>query len=328
MIDERQQELASLYVFDLLEAAERIQFEASLAQSPELQKLVAELRTAAVSLAHTAPAINPPAELKARLFESIADGASENIVAFPRKPGFGMFIPWAVAAGFAITTTWFATHFYTERAENESLRQQTALAEVKQKSTQTQLEAEHLVASRLLTDYSTLKTDSDRQLAEAHAVVEQRDQQLAATNRLAEERRQQLAAAREREQAARTELVAINDRLKHETDLARLQIATLTSLVQNSSAVASAVYDPDHAQGVIAFDKLPAIADDHRYELWVVTDKPVSAGVISTKVDGSARVAFRPLGNVARVAKFAVSLEKNDGLASHEKPDTVVMLSQ
>jgi anti-sigma-K factor RskA len=151
---------------------------------------------------------------------------------------------------------------------------------------------------------------------------------LVAARRATEQRDQQLAAARNRETAARTELVALNERLKHETDLARLQIATLTSLVQNSPAVASAVYDPDHAQGVIAFDKLPAISDDQRYELWVVTDKPVSAGVISTRVDGTARVPFKPLGNVSQVTKFAVSREKNDGLKAHDKPGEVIMISQ
>ena len=34
MIDERQEELASLYALDLLEGAERVQFEAALARDP------------------------------------------------------------------------------------------------------------------------------------------------------------------------------------------------------------------------------------------------------------------------------------------------------
>ena len=45
MIDERHEELASLYALDLLEGAERAQFETALARDPELQALVRELAT-------------------------------------------------------------------------------------------------------------------------------------------------------------------------------------------------------------------------------------------------------------------------------------------
>jgi anti-sigma-K factor RskA len=328
MIDERQQELASLYAFDLLEGAELAQFEAALGRDAELQALVAELRSAATDLAQTAPPLEPPTALKSRIFQSIETSNGTNTIPFPTQSGAGRVVPWAIAAGFAVATAWFGARYYTTQAETEALRQQTALAEVALKSARAQIETEHLVATRLLTDFSTLKTDTDKQLADAHRTLEERDQQLVAARQATEQRDQQLAAARSRETAARTELVALNDRLKHETDLARLKIATLTSLVQNSSAVASAVYDPDHAQGVIAFDKLPAIPDDQRYELWVVTDKPVSAGVITTRVDGTARVPFKPLGNASGVTKFAVSREKNDGLKSHDKPGEVIMISQ
>jgi anti-sigma-K factor RskA len=64
MIDERQEELASLYALDLLDGAERAQFETALVQDPELQRLVQELREAGSALAHTAPAPPPPAALK------------------------------------------------------------------------------------------------------------------------------------------------------------------------------------------------------------------------------------------------------------------------
>ena len=61
MIDERHEELASLYAFDLLEGEELAQFQTALARDPELQALVRDLRETSASLAHTAPAIVPPA---------------------------------------------------------------------------------------------------------------------------------------------------------------------------------------------------------------------------------------------------------------------------
>ena len=67
MIDERHEELASLYAFDLLEGAELAQFEAALARDPELQALVRELRQTSTTLAYTAPSQVPPPALKQRL---------------------------------------------------------------------------------------------------------------------------------------------------------------------------------------------------------------------------------------------------------------------
>ena len=72
MIDETHEELASLYVLDLLEGLEKQGFETLMARDPELRKLVAELRDAAAPLAHLAPPATPPPELKTRLLAEIA----------------------------------------------------------------------------------------------------------------------------------------------------------------------------------------------------------------------------------------------------------------
>ncbi|HEY1108323.1 MAG TPA: hypothetical protein VGE76_06815, partial [Opitutaceae bacterium] len=74
MIDEHQEELAALYAFDLLEGEERARFEAALAQDPQLQALVHELRETSAQLAH-AQATPPPAALKDRVLASIAGRA-------------------------------------------------------------------------------------------------------------------------------------------------------------------------------------------------------------------------------------------------------------
>ena len=53
MITERQEELAALHAFDLLEAAERLAFVTELAANPELQVLVARLAATAATTADT-----------------------------------------------------------------------------------------------------------------------------------------------------------------------------------------------------------------------------------------------------------------------------------
>ena len=78
MIDERSEELASLYALDLLEGAERTAFETAVAADPALAQLVAELREAAASIAHTAPTAEPPSALKARVLATAIQSKIEN----------------------------------------------------------------------------------------------------------------------------------------------------------------------------------------------------------------------------------------------------------
>jgi anti-sigma-K factor RskA len=319
MIDERQQELASLYAFDLLEGAERVQFETELARDPELRALVDELRSTATSLAHTAAPTTPPEALKSRIMASTAaaeGGAAESkVVRFPGSYGFMQFVPWAAAAAFALCTAWFAERYMVRSGEAESLRLQQSLAEIALKTATAQTEAERIVAGRALAEYNSVRAEANTQISEA--------------NRQKTEAEERLAEAERRATSAHAEVVALNDRLKREADLARLKIATLASMLHNSpQALAVAVWDPARQEGVFTVDQLPANTDDQRYELWVIDGKPVSAGVFTVGADGRARVQFRPTAPIATASKFAVSREKNDGRSSHATPAEVIMISQ
>ena len=145
MIDERHEELASLYALDLLEGAERAQFESALARDPELRRLVQELREAGSTLAHTAPAPAPPAALKSRVLQSIA---TREKVARPAAAVFRTFLPWAIAACLALVAGWLGQRYATADAEAAVLRQQTAFADTALASLRQQLEAQQLISSR------------------------------------------------------------------------------------------------------------------------------------------------------------------------------------
>ncbi len=144
MIDEPQEELASLYALDLLEGAERTRFETSLARDPELQQLVRELRETAAALAHTAPAAPAPAGLKRRVLQSINGG----VIVRPPSTVFRQLGPWAIAACFALVATWMTQRYYVARTEAELLRQQQALADLALKGLGQQLDAERILNSR------------------------------------------------------------------------------------------------------------------------------------------------------------------------------------
>ena len=333
MIDERQQELASLYAFDLIEGAERAQFEASLARDPELRTLVDDLRRASSQLAHLAPAAEPPAALRSRILATIeakpSAAEAAKVVAFPKPFAVTSLLPWAIAAGFALCTAWLGGRYATTRAEARLLQQQQELADVAIRSARAQIEAEHILARRALAEYDTLKTDSTRQLADAQHNVSETQQKLAETQAVAAEADRKRAEAEQRVDSAQKQILALNDELKQQADLARLKIATLASMLNNSpQALAVAVWDPKRQEGVFTVDKLPANTADQRYELWVIDKAPVSAGVFTVGPDGRAKVEFKPVAKVQTAAKFAVSLEANDGARSHATPGKVIMLSE
>lgn len=124
MIDEPLAELASLYVLDLLEPEEAARFAAELPDHLELAQLVADLQASVSALAYLAPPQAPPRELKSRLLAQIH---SEKIVALPRR---STWLPWTLAAGFAVLAGWLAydrSHLTTEMA---SLRDQGNLAQM------------------------------------------------------------------------------------------------------------------------------------------------------------------------------------------------------
>src|SRR5829696_8112139 len=114
MIDEDRQDLAVAYVLDGLEPGAAGAFQADLSRDPELRAFTDDLREAAASLAHSAPHQLPPPELRERVLSAIRAEAAAVASPLPARapaPAAGgrNLLPWALAAGFALTTValWF-----------------------------------------------------------------------------------------------------------------------------------------------------------------------------------------------------------------------------
>jgi anti-sigma-K factor RskA len=125
-------------------------------------------------------------------------------------------------------------------------------------------------------------------------------------------------------------IAELNADLKAEGDLAHFKIATLASMLGNSpAALAVAVWDPTREEGVLAVSKLPALASEKDYQLWVIDKQypsPVSGGVfVVDPATGQAHIVFRADKPVHSIAKFAVSLERKGGAPSPQGP--IVLLS-
>src|SRR4051812_28863222 len=116
MIDEERQDQAAAYALNALDAYATGAFEAELAGDPELRALTDELCEAAASLAHAAPRALPPPELREKILskiraeasavrsDSTAAPAPAPATKAPVQSGGTSLLPWALAAGFGITT--------------------------------------------------------------------------------------------------------------------------------------------------------------------------------------------------------------------------------
>ncbi len=162
MIDERTEELASLYALDLLEGAELAAFETELARNAGLRALVAGLREAASTLALASTAAAPSPALKTRLLAEIAarrtDGARhEKAAAVP----FVRWAPWAMAACFALAAAWMARLYLVQRAQSITLREEAEFAHIESQSVKNQLQAERLLTDRQVADLQQMMKAND-----------------------------------------------------------------------------------------------------------------------------------------------------------------------
>ena len=279
MTDDRQEELASLHAFGLLEGAEKEAFVAEMARNPDLADLVAQLRFASTALAHSAPESSPPEALKARVLASAkmiefgtAPKVPDNVTILPT------WVPWLAAACLTVATIFAGRKYSMSRQEYASMAEQqhVAVQELDQARAQLSL--------------------TKQQLAEASATIGR-----------------------------------LSEKLKDEGDLAKYKISTLASMLGNTpAAVAVAVWDPTRERGVLSVSKLPALASEKDYQLWVIDAKypsPVSAGTfVVDPVTGEAHIVFKADKPVDSIAKFAVSLERKGGSVTPQGP--IVLISQ
>ena len=99
MIDERMEEQASLHVLGALTPEEAVKFKAQMHADPELQAYVARLSVATGALAGSAPAAEPPPQLRAKILAQV--GEKQKMVTLPERPA-RPFLWWGWSVGFGI----------------------------------------------------------------------------------------------------------------------------------------------------------------------------------------------------------------------------------
>ena len=145
MIDEERQDLAAAYALDALDAAAARAFEAELATDAELRALVSELRESAAALAHASPRRIPAPELRERILSAVrAEAVAAGPPIAPRAASSGstgFFLPWGLAAGFALATAALWLERDQWRGEALELRNRDAFSQVRIATLSAQVEA-------------------------------------------------------------------------------------------------------------------------------------------------------------------------------------------
>jgi anti-sigma-K factor RskA len=148
MIDEEKQDRAVAYALGMMDSAGERAFEAELKSDEELRVFANELRESAATLAHDAPAHLPPPELRERILQPIRGelavaAAAAAAAASPAKPESPKetssisFLPWAIAAGLAITSGALWTELRSSKAEALFLR--TEASDLRKRDTFSQM---------------------------------------------------------------------------------------------------------------------------------------------------------------------------------------------
>lgn len=115
--------------------------------------------------------------------------------------------------------------------------------------------------------------------------------------------------------------------LRRPERLSRLEIVSLSSLLGNTpDAKAVAVWDSEQQSGLITVEKLPAVAAEQDYQIWIVDPQypsPVRGGVFKPDSTGHAVLNFKVDQPIKKADAFAISLEKKGGVP---KPDGPMVL--
>lgn len=104
-MNEQLEEQAALYVLELLEPVERAAFEAKILKDAELRRYVDDLLESTAKYAHAAPLRLPPPGLEERIVNAIR---ADPPVARRSVPSSLNWLPWALAASFAVACAWLA----------------------------------------------------------------------------------------------------------------------------------------------------------------------------------------------------------------------------
>jgi anti-sigma-K factor RskA len=332
MTREQRQEQACLHAVGALPPDEVRDLEEAMRQDPALRAEFESWRDVSDSVALGIPQVPPPPGLKQKIFAQLDAAPPLTVLptselVSPRRV-IPLWMPLAAAAAIVLLGTILVGNRETAREESRQLAAKiqalednaAKLAEqsrtVEKQSGQIQVLQQQLqtAVERTLT-LSTQSVALQNQLRQAEALKRDLDAMNQRANQLSKDSDILRAQLAELQSAQRVSL---------------MQITLLKSLLDGSPDSAGvSVWDKEHQKGIFVADKLPPLADDKTYQLWILDPKyttPVSAGIFAVDDQGHARVEFTPALPVDRSDRLAVSIERRGGAPQPE--GRIVLLTQ
>ena len=324
MVDHEQlEENLSLYALGTLEPDAAREVASHLAAGcPRCSALVRQYQGTAAMLPYALPLNAPPAELKAKVMRAIAGQdtpidapaaapSTEATLELPPAKPFDKPAPlsplpsligrpagWslALAASFGalfLGISGYAYHLYTTLQAEQAAHvgERTAI-------TQANLKA---------SDLERKLDERQRALDKATLELNRTVQALGTTHDLLAKNQEQLEVLQSARPGKSTEEIA---RI-FSSPSAKMADLHGTDMAKNAYALV--FMEPDTRRGFFYANNLPELPAGKTYQLWIITDRPVSVGVFSLDRGHKGRMMLQNMPEAGKIQKFAVSMEPAGG---------------
>src|SRR5574341_875048 len=321
------EEAIPLYVVGALERAERQALEAHLLSGcAACRTTLEEYRPVAAKLPFALSRVPVPPELKDRILAVISqpaptrepsllygspsrEVATDSEEAPPRRVGFPAWLchpGWAAASLLILALgAWYTQSIRSQVGIETAQRQRAEVAFQESAERLAAIQRQVAEQEQALANLRTEMAQRSGDIGEFQAALASREAEL---NKL----RDQLTS-RERELAGLRTALAQRDEMLTFLRSPAVKVVSLAGLEKARTAGAFLLFDPETKRAFFYAFNMPPLPGGKTYQLWAILDKPVSAGTFSTDAGQKARMIVRGAPELARITKFAVSVEPEGG---------------
>jgi len=329
MTHEELEEAVPLYAAGALERTERQAFEAHLLSGcATCHAALKEYQSVAAVLPFGLSPTQPPRSLKAKIMASRnvlpvgAESSTKDVPKSSLEPGEWMnhlfppiaparsgSLPWVIglATVLVLAVTGYVAWNYVTQVASDSMRLEQLSAQlqdrsVKLASVQRELAERERALAELRDDMQRRATD----LAELKDQLIHREAEL-------DNLRNQLTSASRRGRATQDELAS----LLRAPDIHAVSLSG-SDMAKEAGGVL--LFDPRTQKIWLYAVNLPECPNGMTYQLWAITDKPVSVGTFHMDLGETAHMLVKRLPDFTRVRQFSVSLEPSGGRSQPTGP--------
>lgn len=302
MRHEELEELIPIYALGALDGEDLRAAEAHLqAGCPRCERLLQECSGVADRLAESLPDVPVPPSLKQKVLERIERDRRVEAPMLPSRRRLPWLLPWGVAIGAAAAASLLFWNGLTLRDALE--RERGGKVEEQQRLAQDVRRLQDQLARR------------EVEVTQLQAKLKEEQTRLQEQKREAAETVRNLQAQLQREKAL---LASLQGRLAGQEAIIRViedpqsRVVTLGGLKPAPEASGKVIWHPVQQTALFYAHRLPSLPADKIYQLWTITDRPVSGGIFAVDHIGNASVRMTAIPR--HVKTFAVTIEPAGGL--------------